>query len=64
MLDGGKYGEYNSVSMMEISKIFVTEDDFVYGAALFDRVYWANRRINYTEKQSMTGRKIMLITPK
>ena len=38
-LDVRDDGEYSGVVLVEISDIFVTQDDFVYGVASFDKVY-------------------------
>ena len=40
-LDEGEDGEYNGDGLLKISKIFLTQDGFVYKAA-FDCVYKAN----------------------
>ncbi len=36
-LDDGVGGEYNCVHLVEVSEIFVTQDDFFYTVASFDR---------------------------
>ena len=38
LFEGGEDDEYNSVELVEISIIFVSQDDFTYGAASFDEV--------------------------
>ena len=35
---GGGYGEHNSVGLVEITELFVTQDNFSYGAASFDNL--------------------------
>ena len=41
LLDGGNDVEYNGAGLVEISKTFATQDDFVYGTASVDRVEFA-----------------------
>ena len=39
MLSCGEDGEHNGVGFIEISNIFVAQDDFLLGAEPFERVY-------------------------
>ena len=39
LIDGVDEGKYNSVGLVDISKLFVILGDLFYGAPPFDRVY-------------------------
>ena len=39
LFNGGEDGEHNSVSLVEISKIFAMQDNVFHGAAPFDKEF-------------------------